>query len=808
MINGMRRGLIDWVVVCSSVVACAGLCWAYDDPSGDWEAPGASVSVDASGPQSPQAAEQGAATQQQRRGRGMGRGGRGMEGMYKARIVPHWFADNTRFWYRNDLQGGTKEFILVDAEQGRRSPAFDHVRLAGGLSKAMGEDVQAERLPFSDIEFIEAVKAVKVAAAGKAWRCDLGTYACTSLGAVDADTGSTSAFEGPGGPFGRGFRGQGRGRGPGRGGDPNRPLQSPDGKWSAFVKDRNVVLRSEPNGPEVQVSQDGQEGNAYGRLEWSPASTTLVAWRIEPGERKEVYRIRSSPPGGGRATFTASPYALPGDKFTLSELNLFDAATRKQTKPQIDRFEHEWESPRVQWNRDGTRLAYQQVDRGHQRLRVIDVHARTGEVRNIIDEKTETFIWTAHTEDLNLSLVNWLEKTDEILYVSEADGWRHLYLYDTKEAKLKNRITQGEWVVRGIDLIDEDARQVWFTAGGRNAGQDPYFIHFYRVNFDGTGLVALTEGDGNHSVEYSPDRRYLIDTYSRVDRAPVHELRRVADGRLVCRLEEADVTELAAKGWTPPEVFVAKGRDGKTDIWGVINRPKGLDPSKKYPVIESIYAGPQGAFVPKGFGGSRFGSLTDLGFVVVQIDGMGTANRSKAFHDVCWKNLKDAGFPDRILWHKAVAAKYPWYDVTRVGVYGGSAGGQNAAGAVLFHPDFYKAAAANCGCHDNRMDKAWWNEAWMGWPVDESYAANSNVTHAAKLTGRLLLFVGELDNNVDPASTMQVVNALEKADKDFDLVVMTGSGHGSAESPYGQRRRADFFVRHLLGVEPRHAAGP
>ncbi len=352
------------------------------------------------------------------------------------------------------------------------------------------------------------------------------------------------------------------------------------------------------------------------------------------------------------------------------------------------------------------------------------------------------------------------------------------------------------------DRIDEEKRQIWFRGSGKNADQDPYLVHHYRVNFDGTGLVALTEGDGNHRVQFSPDRKYLVDSYDRVDRAPSHELRRASDGTLVCKLEDADISELKSSGWEPPEVFVAKGRDGKTDVWGIVCRPKNLDPKKKYPVIEYIYAGPQGSFVPKTFGASRrFASLTDLGFVVVQIDGMGTANRSKAFHDVCWKDLKDAGFPDRILWHKAVANKYSWYDTGRVGIYGTSAGGQNSTGAVLFHGDFYKAAVSACGCHDNRMDKASWNEQWMGYPVGPHYAASSNVDNAHRLTGKLLLIVGEQDTNVPPESTLRVVDALIKARKDFDLLVMPGFGHSNGGA-YGNRRLEDFFVRHLHGVEP------
>jgi dipeptidyl aminopeptidase/acylaminoacyl peptidase len=317
-------------------------------------------------------------------------------------------------------------------------------------------------------------------------------------------------------------------------------------------------------------------------------------------------------------------------------------------------------------------------------------------------------------------------------------------------------------------------------------------------------LTILTEGNGTHRIGFSPGRRFFLDTWSRVDLPPITELRRSRDGKLLCELERADWSALEATGWRPPERFVAKGRDGMTDIFGVIHRPMRFDRQRKYPVIESIYAGPHGAFVPKAFR-SFYGQqeLAELGFIVVQIDGMGTNWRSKKFHDICWKNIGDGGFPDRIRWIKAIAARYPEIDATRVGIYGGSAGGQNALRALLAHGDFYKAGAADCGCHDNRMDKIWWNEAWMGWPIGPHYEEQSNVTQAHRLQGKLLLTVGELDRNVDPASTMQVVKALIKADKDFELVVFPGAGHGCGESPYGKRRRADFFVRHLMRVEPR-----
>ncbi|HLH17724.1 MAG TPA: prolyl oligopeptidase family serine peptidase, partial [Bryobacteraceae bacterium] len=365
-----------------------------------------------------------------------------------------------------------------------------------------------------------------------------------------------------------------------------------------------------------------------------------------------------------------------------------------------------------------------------------------------------------------------------------------------------NQITRGDWLVRNVDYVDDDKRQIWFEAGGMIPGQDPYFTQYCRINFDGTGLTRLTEADGTHTVVFSPDRQYYVDTWQRVDLPPRAQLRRTEDRKVLMDLDQGDASALLAAGVRFPEVFVAKGRDGKTDIWGILIKPTNFDPSKKYPVIENIYAGPQGSFVPKTFSAvSGDQALAELGFIVVHIDGMGTSNRSKAFHDVAWKNLGDAGFPDRILWHKAVAAKYPWYDISRVGIFGTSAGGQNSLGAVLFHPEFYKVVVTNSGCHDNRMDKMWWNEQWMGWPVGPQYAASSNVDNAFRLQGRALIIVGEMDTNVDPASSLQVVNALVKAHKHFDMLYIPGQDHGVGILA-SEHYRDDYFVHHLLGVEP------
>ena len=523
----------------------------------------------------------------------------------------------------------------------------------------------------------------------------------------------------------------------------------------------------------------------------------MIAYCSTPGDNKTVYLIESSPKDQLPARLNERAYPRPGDKVATHEMWLVDVATMQPTKVDIERIDFRG-IPGLRWSKDSLHFSFEKTDRGHQRFRVVEVDARSGKTRNIIDEKSESMV--NHYSDgakNDTFYLKYYDETGEILYLSEMDGWKHLYLIDAKEGKVKHQITKGEWVVRKINKVDVSNRQIWFQGSGKIGGQDPYLVHHYRVNFDGTGLVALTAGNGNHSIVYSPDGKFIIDPYSRVDMAPVNELRRVADGTKVCDLETADVSALQATGWRYPEVFSAVGRDGKTDIWGIVFRPQKYDPNKKYPVIEYIYAGPHSSHVPKTFTETRAtAALAELGFIVVQIDGMGTMNRSKAFHAVCWKNLADAGFPDRILWIKALAQKYSYVDITRVGIYGTSAGGQNAMGALLFHPEFYKVAVAACGCHDNRLDKSSWNESWMGL-MGPHYLASSNVVNAGKLEGRLLLIVGELDDNVPPESTYRCVDALITAKKDFDLIVVPGAKHTSG-GPHGERRKNDFFLQHLL----------
>jgi dipeptidyl aminopeptidase/acylaminoacyl peptidase len=624
--------------------------------------------------------------------------------------------------------------------------------------------------------------------AGRApnWRCSLDTYKCEQ----------PPAREGRGRRGGNGLAGPVRPPFDVNGAEPKK---SPDGKYEALVRNYNIAIRETGKRDVKMLSTDGSEGGYYDpeSIAWSSDSTSLVAFKVTPGYRRYVHYVESSPEDQLQPKDSVMQYAKPGDVLDVERPVVFHLADGKQIVVDDTLFPNAYDMTRPEWRKHASAFTFEYNQRGHQVYRVIEVDGATGRPRAIISEEPKTFFCYSgkkYRHDV--------DDGKESIWMSERDGWNHLYLYDGATGAVKNQITKGDWVVRSVINVDDEKRQILFSASGMYPGKDPYFVHYYRINFDGTGLMPLTSADANHRVVFSPDRRFFTDVYSRVDMAPVLELHRTEDGRALATFEKGDISRLQAAGWKPPEVFVAKGRDGTTDIYGVIYRPTNFDPSKKYPVIENIYAGPQDSFVPKSFQAyNQMQSMAEVGFIVVQIDGMGTSNRSKAFHDVAWKNLKDAGFPDRILWHKAVAAKYPYYDITRVGLYGTSAGGQNSLGGLLFFPEFYKVAVSAAGCHDNRMDKIWWNEQWMGWPIGEQYSESSNVDNAWRLQGKVLLVVGEMDHNVDPSSTMQVVNQLIKHNKDFELLVVPGMDHGSGGA-YGEHKRFDFFAKNLLGVNP------
>ncbi len=705
---------------------------------------------------------------------------------------PNWIEESNRFWYRRTVEGGQR-FILVDAEAGEQGPAFDHAHVAEALSAATGRSFGPDELPFNSFSFAAEGRAIRVTVQGTLWHCSLEAPTCAQFtpferapgergapgDADDADDADDPASDRPD--------------------PPNDVRASPDGEWWAFIHNSNVALRRAGEDDFEMLSWDGSEGNFYtlNSIRWAPDSRAFAAYRRVPGYDRQIPFIEAAPEGQLQPRHWTRFYRKPGDVVDRDRPVIFNLELGERFEVDDALFPNAYNLQRPRWHEDSRGFVFGYNERGHQRYRLIEVDPATGEARALIEERSETFIHYSGYLD-----VRYVDDGREILWTSERDGWNHIYLYDGVTGELKNQVTAGEWVMREIVDVDEEARRIRFRASGVNPYQDPYFIHYYEVGFDGRGMRALTESDGTHRLHWSPDESYYVARWSRVDQPEVAELRRASDGGLVMELERGNFDAMLEEGWSPVEPFVARGRDGQTDIWGVIVRPTNFDPDRRYPVIENIYAGPHDAFVPKSFttGGGML-ALAELGFIVVQIDGMGTSHRGKAFHDHAWQNVGDAGFPDRILWHEAVAERYDWYDISRVGIYGTSAGGQSSTGALLFHPDFYHVAVSFVGCHDNRMDKIWWNEAWMGWPLGPHYEASSNVANAHRLEGRLLLMVGELDTNVDPQSTIQVADALIAAGKDFDLLFMPGVGHSSG-GQYGTRRRNDFFVRHLLGVEP------
>ena len=666
--------------------------------------------------------------------------------VYSPAIHPEWIDSSHYFWYKNHEKEGDF-YYLVNAESGKKQRAADKKGLAAFFSKKqkkLAESLLKEEEKRPD-----------------RWR---------------------RREEAP------------------------VPVVSPDKKWEAYVKDNNLYLspvrdEKEKDKPkeEIALTMDGTANLRYDgwSIIWSPDSRKLATVKVRDVQERRIPLIESSPSSQKQPILQWCNYAKPGDVLPVYLPVLFDVEARKQMALNVTPYENQFYLNLTGWREDSRAFTFEFNQRGHQRYVIGEVSAADGSIRHLVDEQTKTFIYYYNNYRYDL------DDGKELLWISERDGWRHLYLIDGTSGQVKRQVTKGEWVLRQVDYVDETNRVVYFTASGFNKGEDPYNLHYCRINLDGTGFTDMTPENGNHRVTFSADRSYFTDVYSRPDLPPVSQLKRTSDVSVVAGLQRCDVSVLQAEGWQMPEVFCAKGRDGQTDIWGNIYRPMHFDASKSYPVVEFIYAGPHDSHVDKDFKPAHHlvSKLVELGFIVVSIDGMGTSNRSKAFHDVCWKNLKDAGFPDRIAWMKAAGAKYKYMDLNRVGIYGWSAGGQNAMAALLFHNDFYKVAVALCGCHDNRMDKIWWNEQWMGYPIDASYSTSSNVDNAYRLKGKLLLINGELDDNVDPASTLQVVSALMKANKNFEQLYLPGKTH-SLGGPFEMHKMHDFFVKNLLGQEP------
>ena len=704
--------------------------------------------------------------------------------LYIADVNPHWIQKTSRFWYRKSSPSGS-EFILVDPEQNTRGPAFDHARLAAALSRADKKDYSPSDLPFREFEFVDDNKAIHFSLDRAEWTCSLVSYDCKNNPA-----------------------------------EPKHPHEelSPNKRWAAFVREHNLFLRDVSTGTELQLTHDGVAAWDYATplpslrlmvdqgtedvkqaaaVFWSPDSTKLITYRIDSRNSGRFTSVQFVPPNQLRPKAFTYVYPLPGEVLAKADPIIFDIQSGRRTDVKSASIELPFQDgPGFEWFPDGKSFYYDYDERGYKakELRVVD--ASTGDQRVLVREQSDPYL------DPGETFYRFVKGTGEILWSSERDGWNQLYLYN-KTGQLVNQVTQGHWVVQQIEFVDDANRRVYFSARGREKDEDPYQAHLYSVGLDGKGFQLLTPENANHSVDFSPDGATFIDTYSRPDLPVKVILRRAKDGSELRVLEESDPSPLTKTGWKAPEPFHGKAADGATDLYGLIWRPSNFDAAKKYPIVEFVYTGPQSFFVPKSFNTFWLQSTAELGFVVVMIDGRGTAGRSRAFHQFSYRNLGGA-FEDHVAMIKQMASRYPYMDVTRVGIFGTSAGGYGAAHAMLAFPDFYKVGVSTSGDHDARLDKAWWNELYQGYPVQDDYIAQSNVTMANRLKGHLLLEHGDIDDNVHPVETMRLADALMKANKDFDMLFVPNMFHGESgeHAHYLMRRRWDYFVQYLLGVTP------
>ncbi len=704
-----------------------------------------------------------------------------------------WLADD-QLTYRNRIPEGT-EFIVADPSAGTRGRAFDHGRMARALSEAADSTFEPFSLPDGLARFSDDGATITFGVERRQYACDIARYACREVPPKELERGRTA-------------------------------IVSPDAQKAAFIRDHNLWIRDLETGDETQLTTDGIEHFGYATnnagwvrsdrpvLLWSPDSQKIATFQHDGRNVGEMYLVSTQV---GHSELQTWKYPLAGDDeiFMIHRvvIHLGDEPrlVRLLTAPDPHRStisdhvadrDGRWLD--VEWSDDSSLLGFVSSSRDHQQARLRLADADAGEVHEVLQETVDTFFESGNGE------VNWhiLPESNEVIWFSERDDWGHLYLYDLETGARKHQITAGDWNVLQVRRIDKTTRTMYFTGSGREGG-DPYFEYFYRVGMDGGEPELLTPGAAHHTVTLSPSGEYFLDNYSTPTTPPVAVVRRV-DGAHAVTLEEADISRLEAAGWQPPIPFTVKARDGVTDLYGLMYTPTNFDESRSYPIVNYLYPGPQGGSVgSRAFSPSRRDkqSLAELGFIVVEVDAMGTPGRSKSFHAAYYANMGDNGLPDQIAMIRELTGRHPWMDLDRVGIWGHSGGGYASTDAILRYPDFYKVAVSGAGNHDNRNYEDDWAEKWQGLLEENSdgttnYDNQANQLLAGSLKGKLLLGHGTMDSNVPPSNTLLVVNALIAANKDFDLVMFPNRGHGFGREPYWMRRRWDYFVRHLAGVEP------
>ncbi|WP_339735062.1 DPP IV N-terminal domain-containing protein [uncultured Sunxiuqinia sp.] len=703
-------------------------------------------------------------------------------------LRPHWIEESSDFWYVEETPGGSK-YMLFDSKKGTSQPAFDQQAIAKLVGEKIDQAVSPDSLHLDDLKFAATKKSIHFRLKDERIFIELAGYTITKTEKIEA---KTLAYE----------------------------SVSPDQKWIVSLKDYNLYLKDNETGEELALTTDGIEKYEYANpannweklidvskgdsydphidIQWSVDSKKFVTYKIDRRKVGLMYLYQSIPDSGYRAKVLAYERAIPGEDAIMQEFCVFDLEKKKQIKLDIPSVPDICVSFGPQWIDGSDELVLGVYQRGYQSQDLYIANANTGQAKIILHEQAQTMIET------QLMTCRWIKNNQEFLYTSERDGWNHIYRYN-KDGRLLNQVTEGTFVVTGITAIDEENDQIYFIACGKDSSLDPYYRQFYRIDLDGKNMQLLTPENAYHSISLSADFKTFVDNYSRIDMKPVSVVRSTKAGKVIAQPITANIDALLATGWRFPEPFKTKARDGETDLYGAIYFPSDFNPNKTYPIIDGTYSGPQAVRTPKTFNSayrSHDVSFAELGFIVITVDGLGTAMRSKRFHDFSYKNLGDIGAEDHIKAIKTLAAGRPYLDPTKVGIYGHSAGGYDACRALLTHPEFYSVGISSAGNHDNRIAKAWWDEQYQGL-VGAHYDEQSNFNLADKLEGKLLLIHGDMDNNVNPVSTLRMAGELIRHNRDFDMLIIPNKNHGGVFAvPYFHRKRWDYFVENLLGIDP------
>ena len=719
--------------------------------------------------------------------------------VYRSSVSPNWYTDD-HFWYRIDTPEG-HEFIRVDAAAAERAPAFDHEALADAIGEAHDEldDIDPGDLPFSSFEYTDDESAITFTHDEKRWQCDIDAYSCTIEG--DDYTADLPSH-----------------------------ITSPDGDRAAYIKDHNLWMRNLNTGEDTQLTTDGAEHYGYATdsqgwrssdmpiLKWSPDGSRIATYRLDERSTPHMHLLRMET---GRPELESRPYAIPGDPDDVVPMHErvvidvedpgvvdLDMEPDHQRTSSCCGLSRAGELADVEWSDDSETLAVVSTSRDYNTVTLRLADAETGAVETLYSETDEPFF---ESNLQSRGVPNWrvLHDHDAFIWFTRSDGWGHLYLHDLESGEQIARLTEGNWNVMDVLHVDEDDETVLFSAVGRETDRNRYHNHLYRVDFDGNNMELLSPEAADHNFSVSPTGAHIVDTYSTYDTPPESVLR-ASNGDVTIELESADVSELNETDWQPPEHFTAMGRDGETEVHGVLYKPSDFDPESSYPIVNSIYPGPQtGSIGTRSFTTNRRGqahALAELGFIVVQIDATGTPLRSKDFHTKWYGDMADNGLPDQRAAMEELAERYDWIDLDRVGMYGHSGGGFATAAALFDHGDFFHVGVSGAGNHDNRGYTFYWGEKYQGL-LDETedgdtYTNQANQLRSDNLEGDLLITYGTMDDNVHPNMTLQVVDALIEHNKDFDLIVMPNRNHGYANEPYIVRRTWDYFVEHLLGETP------